>query len=206
MKSLRFISRLSVSVCLFALAVTAFAVSKDTPARPQEANPDLFLPVVASNSGGQIGSSLAVADLNGDGYPDVVVANSSGESNGDGVLGVILGNGDGTFQPVVAYDAGCGGSPSVAIGDLNGDGIPDVVLASSGCVAVLLGKGNGVLQPAVTYSSGGKSAAGGEGIFDPVLIADVNGDGIPDVLVLNQTNAQDGDGSIGVLLGKGNGA
>ncbi|MGO8985922.1 MAG: FG-GAP-like repeat-containing protein [Terriglobales bacterium] len=206
MKSLRFISRLSVSVCLFALAVTAFAVSKDTPARPQEANPDLFLPVVASNSGGQIGSSLAVADLNGDGYPDVVVANSSGESNGDGVLGVILGNGDGTFQPVVAYDAGCGGSPSVAIGDLNGDGIPDVVLASSGCVAVLLGKGNGVLQPAVTYSSGGKSAAGGEGIFDPVLIVDVNGDGIPDVLVLNQTNAQDGDGSIGVLLGKGNGA
>ena len=66
-----------------------------------------FLPVVTYDSGGSGSTSIAVADVNGDGKPDVVVANciaNDGVSCGaPGILGVLLGNGDGTFQPVVTY-------------------------------------------------------------------------------------------------------
>jgi len=71
---------------------------------------------------------VAVADLNGDGRPDLVVANSSGcYACTDGALvGVLLGNGDGTFQPAVAYSSGGFtkqfGPLALAVTDLNGDG------------------------------------------------------------------------------------
>ena len=64
-------------------------------------NPLSFLPPVTYYPGGCFPISVAIADLNGDGKPDVVVANSNQSSCGDtanGGIGVLLGNGDGTFQ------------------------------------------------------------------------------------------------------------
>ena len=84
---------------------------------------------------------MAVGDLNGDGKPDLAVANSNSDD-----VSVLLGNGDGTFQAPVSYAAGV--SPvSVAVGDLNGDGKPDLAVANSGSddVSVLLGNGDGTL-------------------------------------------------------------
>ena len=69
--------------------------------------------------------SLAVADLNGDGKPDLIVANAA-----DDTVSVLLGNGDGTFQPQQTFAAGR--QPfSVAVADVNGDGIPDIVTANA---------------------------------------------------------------------------
>ena len=85
-----------------------------------------FLPAVTYPYGGDHGGYfLAVADVNGDGKLDIVVA------NGDGSVDVLLGNGDGTFRPALVYDAGGAQPVSVAVADLNGDGKPDLVVANS---------------------------------------------------------------------------
>jgi hypothetical protein len=146
--------------------------------------------------------SVAIADLNGDGKPDLVVTNFY-----DGVVSVLLGNGDGTFQSPVSYSSGETGGPiSVAIGDLNGDGHPDLVVANdlSSSVGVLLGNGDGTFQTPVTYPSGGYAG-------ESVAIADVNGDGWPDIVVANMCISQKRDcmnsnqGSVAVLAGNGDG-
>ena len=159
-------------------------------------------------SGGRGAYSVAVADVNGDGKPDIVVANYwDPEPNGDGSVGVLLGNGNGTFQTAVTYDSGGPISQSVAVADLNGDGKLDLVVTSAcvtcpgeGSVGVLLGNGDGTFRQAVMYASGADEATS-------VVVADVNGDGKPDLLVSNVFTEvySDMNGAVGVLLGNGDG-
>ena len=81
--------------------------------------------------------SVAVGDFNGDGVPDLVVAN-----RGFNNVSVLLGNGDGTFQTPVAFATGAR-PQSVAVGDFNGDGKLDLAGTSDpGVVSVLLGNGD----------------------------------------------------------------
>ena len=131
---------------------------------------------------------VAAADLNLDGKLDLVVSNM-----GAGTVSVLLGNGDGTYQPKVDYRV-TSGPASVVIADFNNDGKPDIAVANStgATVSVLLGNGNGTFQAAVD------SAAG----TNPVSIAaaDFNGDGYADLVVANQPN----NGAV-VLLGNGDG-
>jgi hypothetical protein len=119
-----------------------------------------FQTAVVYASGGLYADSVVVADVNGDGKPDLVVANCGAGNNthcvgASGNVGVLLGNGDGTFQPVVNYALGGYGSTSVAVADLRGDGKLDLVVAGDcavgGCVGVLLGNGDGTFKPVVTY-------------------------------------------------------
>ncbi len=160
-------------------------------------------------SGGLIATSIVVADVNEDGKADLLVANSclSADNCDVGVVGVLLGNGDGTFEAAQIYEAGRLGATSVAMGDVNGDGKPDLVVANpyfdntytSGAVSVLLGNGDGTFQGAQSYKSGGYRAVS-------IVVADVNGDGRPDLLVANErTTAFNEKGRVGVLLGNGDG-
>jgi len=163
-------------------------------------------------TGGMFPSSPAVADFNGDGKLDLVVANcGNGCQTGTGTVGVLLGNGDATFQTAVTYGSGGIGPHQVIVADVNGDGKPDLIVPNScvtignctygpGSVGVLLGKGDGTFQAAVAYGSGGDYAFS-------VAVADVNGDGKLDVLVAN-AYANTGcceAGPLGVLLGNGDG-
>jgi len=176
-------------------------------ARPMDTNPPLFLPVVDYSSGGYMATSVEIADVNGDGHPDLVVGNGCFSSCGGGGVGVLLGNGDGTFQPAVTYFSGGWYADGIAVADVNGDGKPDLVVANctakggdcadqssgDGVLSVLLGNGDGTFKKAVTYGSGGIGALA-------VAIADVNGDGKPDLLVVHEIS-----NTVGVLLGKGDG-
>lgn len=161
-----------------------------------------FQPATTYDSGGTVSIFVAVADLNVDGKPDLVVVNRNSND-----IGVLLGNGDGTFQPAVTYGSGSGSPLMVAVSDVNGDGKPDLLVAHfcsgpvncDGLVGVLLGNGDGSFQSAVTYTSGGLYASA-------VAVADVNGDRKPDVLVTtNVYTCCTSGGAVGVLLGNGDG-
>jgi hypothetical protein len=73
---------------------------------------------------GYFADSIAIGDLNGDGKPDLVTANVDVSSN----VSVLLNRGDGSFKPKLDYGTGSAvrGPNSVAIGDLNADGRPDL--------------------------------------------------------------------------------
>jgi FG-GAP-like repeat len=93
-------------------------------------------PAVAFNSGGVGPDGVAIADLNGDGKLDLVVANycqsvnQSGDCIGEGEVAVLLGNGDGTFDPAMTYNTAAYDANMVVVGDLNGDGKLDLAVAN----------------------------------------------------------------------------
>ena len=135
-------------------------------------------------------TALVTADFNGDGNLDLVRSASLDPAG----IGILLGNGDGTFQPVqITPGSGYG----LAAGDFNGDGKLDIVEVNGGSnnVGVLLGNGDGTFQPAVieTVRVGG--------ILEAVVAADVNGDGTPDLELADGCGANScSEGAVSVLL------
>ena len=134
---------------------------------------------------------LTVGDFNRDGKLDLVVANSA-ENGGTPGIGVLLGNGDGSFQPAVNYSTGSFPT-SIAAGDFNGDGKLDIAVAnlSSSTVSIFLGNGDGTFRPAVNYSAGLRPQG--------LAVADFNGDNKLDLAVAYN------DGTVSIVLGNGDG-
>lgn len=122
---------------------------------------------------------VAIADLNGDGAPDMAVADRSYSPQLSGNISVLLGYGDGTFQSAVGYSTQRSGPISVAIGDFDGHGVPDLALANvdDAYLSVLPGNGDGTFQTAVNYRTGVEPSS--------VAIGDLNADGAPDLAVGN---------------------
>jgi hypothetical protein len=157
---------------------------------------------------------FALADFNGDGVLDIVVAQGA---NG---LGVLLGNGNGTFQAVSNFNATGVNAVGVTAGDFNGDGKADIVYADSSLpgFGIVLGNGNGTFKTAVKTTLGNQPSKVATGDFNSdgnldfvmsdtqgdevtrVLVSDFNSDGIPDLAVVNSTGT-----SFSILLGNGNG-
>jgi hypothetical protein len=137
-------------------------------------------------------SAIVSADFNGDGIPDLAVTSPGGQSNGyAGTVTVLLGKGDGTFKDGVNIPTGAGSS-GVAVGDFNGDDIPDLAVANAGAFSAISGQESGVLTVLLGKGDGTFEAAAANPpvSYSPSSIAagDFNGDGVQD-LVLPLVNA-----------------
>jgi hypothetical protein len=136
--------------------------------------------------------SIAVGDLNNDGWSDVVVANYATDN-----VGVLLGTSKGMFAAIMPYPTGNNSAPySVAVADFNNDHQLDIVVTNSETdnIAILFGHGNGTFKNGTTYSTGDRSRP------YTVVISDFNNDNISDIAVANS-----GTSNIFLLYGYGNG-
>jgi hypothetical protein len=151
-----------------------------------------FLPVAA-----------VVADFNSDGRADLAVADYGHiYFNVAGDLSILLGNGDGTFQPRTVVSQGFAPT-GLAVADFNADGKSDLVLTDEGTIrasspedvgsaTVFIGTGDGTFQQPVTYRPGRMPYQ--------VVVGDFNADGAPDFVVSDQVY------EIALYLGLGDGS
>lgn len=141
-------------------------------------------------------SSIAVGDVNGDGRADLVINLIGGEDSPVSQLGVLLGHGDGTFGAPILQSPGTGGDGDVALGDFNNDGRLDAAVGGEAALpdglSVLTGNGDGTFG--VPFQSPQRFSTGGNDPFG-VAAADLNGDGLVDLVAANTSS-----NSVGVLL------
>jgi hypothetical protein len=139
-------------------------------------------------------SGIVAADFNGDGYLDLVFINDPDDTSK--ALSVMLGNGDGSFQPPVNTTLDISEAfSSTSVGDFNRDGKLDVALAEypGSQVAVLLGNGDGSFQPPINSSAGNSTLVS-------LVTGDFNKDGKLDLAVSTYSPS-----SVEVLMGNGDG-
>ncbi|MEQ8317846.1 MAG: FG-GAP-like repeat-containing protein [Phycisphaerales bacterium] len=149
---------------------------------------DLFETRVNYDAGDRA-RSVVMGDLDGDGDPDLAVANL-----GSNDFSVLLNSGHGTFAPEVRYAHSGNNGFAVTMGDLDGDGDADLMTANSTSdnVSVLLNNGDGTFARGVLYDAGDEPRS--------VAIGDLDGDGDVDLAVANYRG-----NSASVLLNNGDG-
>jgi hypothetical protein len=144
---------------------------------------------LAHNYTANVRSSIATADVNGDGKMDLVFSTFTGSA---WTLNVMLGNGDGSFGPPIPSSGGPAveGVFAPIIGDFNGDHKPDVAVVDQNGLAVCLGHGDGTFASPITSFAGASP--------DAFVVADFNNDGRLDAAVSSSAG-------VAILLGKGDG-
>jgi hypothetical protein len=143
---------------------------------------------------GHVPNDIAIADMNGDGNPDRVIADHQSP-----FLSILLGDGKGGFHSAPGSPVDVHSHPhphGVVVADFDGDGHPDVVTDSWGTnqIELLLGDGKGGLQTPGTYFATGHRP------YERLRSADFNRDGVPDIVTTNLD-----DGTVTILLGDGKG-
>ena len=159
-------------------------------------------PTFFPNTSGFDSPAIVATDLNGDGRLDLVVMHNiacfTAPCRSARSITILLGNGNGTFQTPSEIDVGTGPS-SMAVVDLNRDGIKDVAIGGGNTeLSILLGVGNGtfVRQPVVTLVPGGDLFSA----CNDIGVGDLNRDSIQDLVV----PLGNGEGNA-ILIGNGNG-
>ncbi len=163
------------------------------------APPQVFTTRVGA--GGDGPTALALADVTGDGRPDVITANTASDD-----VTVLVTHASGTLNSPVRFSTldGSGGGEDpfgLAVADVTGDGQPDLITANraSDDLTLLPGVAGGATFGAPTTLSVADGAAGDQPIA--VAVADLDGDGIPDLIAANESS-----NDLSVLLGQGGGA
>ena len=179
---------LIITFCVLLIICFAPQISAQT----LQTNPDSipFAPVAYYDVG--LGpASVFCADLNGDGYLDIAVANDSSDN-----VSILMNRGNGTFSSAVYYPVG-DQPKSVFAADLDNDWDLDLVVAnfSDNTVSVLINNGNGTFQTAVNYSIG-ESGTGPVSVF----CANLNGDDAQDIAVACASSF-----TVVILFNNGNG-
>jgi hypothetical protein len=177
-------------------------------ARRHTANPPVgkigFVSATQIPAGGRAYQAALPGDFNGDGKKDAVtLVQNYVSSSWIYSISVVLGKGDGTFQtsiltPIVGND----GNAQIVVGDVNGDKKDDIIVAhqtgysgcTSSCFDVLISNGDGTFTLGTNYSITSNYLAGG-------TLADVNGDGKLDVVVVDQSSPA----NVWTVLGNGDG-
>ena len=147
---------------------------------------------------------VTVADFNNDGKPDIAVVDFGDPSVGDnGGVSILIGNGDGTFQPAISLTVGK--NPTrIAAGDFNSDGKSDLLVvrpgdasvSDNGDATIFLGNGDGTFSPGQVLAPGKNPSA--------VTVSDLNADHKLDLIFAN-SSANSTDNSVTILLGNGDG-
>jgi len=151
------------------------SVNNDSPVASESsvANDEIVIPV------GKAPGSIALVDVNHDGHVDILVANTESEN-----LSVLLGDGKGHFAAAPGSPFACGKGPNdIAVGDFNGDGNLDLVIANTGTpyLTILLGDGKGGFAASPHSPFDTKSYPHVHG----VAVGDFNGDEKLDVVTDN---------------------
>lgn len=216
------IINLALSLVNISSKINVFSISRGIPRRQMKTLSLILVlaaalawrvlaPSFASASDGEfdrvvvpVGKSpapIAIADVNHDGNPDIIVGNS-----GDQTVSVLLNDGHRHFTPAADSPFPCGQNPNdIAVGDLNGDGNPDLIIANTGTpyITILLGDGKGGFKP----SPHSPFATTVRPHVHGIAIGDFMGDGKPAVVTDSWANDQillipsDGQGNL-LLPGK----
>jgi uncharacterized protein (TIGR03437 family) len=155
----------------------------------------VFKPPVTISTGQLTPAGAVAGDFNGDGKPDLAVTDASG------AVGVMLNSASGLQAPST-FSSGGAGAHAIATADFDGDGKLDLAVTNvaSGKTVIFRGVGNGAFQPLQTYSTGVYPAN--------IIAADVNGDGRPDLIVLDSGtsfSSPPASGAVYVLINSGGG-
>jgi hypothetical protein len=147
---------------------------------------------LAANPVGKVPAGVAIGDINGDGKPDLAVANDLSNT-----VSILLGNGDGSYQPAKTISVGNNPQHPV-LADVNNDGKADLIVGNLGdqTIEVLIGNGDGTFQRPTVYPLGGLPNA--------IVIGDFTGDGIPDLVVASLVPTDFG-GGVQIFAGNGDG-
>jgi hypothetical protein len=149
-----------------------------------------FIPASAPLITGAGTFAIAMADFNGDGHLDLAVANAANAN-----VTILFGTGSGTFAHLLTNPIPTGNGPfSLAAGDFNNDGHPDLAVANlaDNTVTILIGTGDGQFAPGAIVPTGQSPIS--------IAVADFNGDGNADLAVANA-----GENTVSILLGDGAG-